>query len=120
MSMIIFATSLSAVGAAALTVGGLALKERWASRTKAAASEKAGPIEAFASEHAALAALAPAATAISDTPDRAANVGRFDDPVTALADISALQIQVSAPTALHSRPLNEGRAVEMTEAIHDA
>ncbi len=119
MSMMILATSLSAVGAAALTVGGLALRERWAARVASRPEPDVSPIQSFAAEHAALSAINPAAPGLSATHATGANTGRFDDPAAALAQISTMQIRVTGESALHSRPLNAARATR-GEVRHDA
>ena len=110
MSMMIIATSLSAVGAAALTVGGLALRKRLASRSKSEAEPDAGPLQVFVAEHAAFAALDPVVPGLSATHIVGANTARFGDPQAAIAEVSAMQLRVTDEGALHSRPLNTAKA----------
>lgn len=119
MSMMIIATSLSAVGAAALTVGGLALRERWASRDKAESKSDISPIHSFAAEHATLSSLNAAAPSLSKSHVFGGNLGRFEDPQAAVAEVRAMQIRVTGAAALESRPLNTAITAP-SEARHDA
>ena len=119
MSMMIIATSLSAVGAAAFTVGGLALRERWAARAKAQLKTDIGPVQGFAAEHAVLSSLSPAAPGLSEAHMSGVNTGRFADPKAAVAEVSAMQIRLTGETALESRPLNAVKS-ERGEVRHDA
>ena len=119
MSMMIIATSLSAVGAAALTAGGFALRQRWASRVKATSDADRSPIQAFAGEHAALSSLSATAPGLSDSHVLTANTLRFDDPYAAVAAVSAVQRSLTGATALESRPLNAA-GLTLGEVRNDA
>ncbi len=111
MSIIFMATSLSAVGASALTVGAFALRARLAAGKKKRADEKLTPIASFAAEHAVLAGATHSAV-IQDTSDTFRwNTLRLDDPQKAVADFSAFQTALTRSDAVSSERLNASIAL---------
>ncbi len=106
MSIIFMATSLSAVGASALTVGALALRQALAKRTAKKTAAEVTPIQAFGQDYAALATNSHS-TVIADTSDTFRwNSVKLDDPRAALRQIGALQAQLTTKGGLNARHQN--------------
>ena len=108
MSIVFIATGVSAMGAAALTVGALALRERLTARARKAADKpKLSPIERYAGEHVAFAELSYGAS-ISDTAPAgtAFNTLKFDDPQRQVAEYGALQTRLTQSACVKAELFN--------------